>query len=291
MKYRERMDFMKNKFAIIGGDMRLVNLVKMLQKDGYSICTYALEKAEELKGLECNSLQEAIASSEIIMSSIPLSKDGNYVNTPLSSESLTIKELQQNLKGKKFMAGKIPENLKNDKEIETYDFLEIEEYAILNAIATAEGAIQIAMEEYPKTLSGSNILVMGFGRIGKVISKMLQGIGAKVFCEARKNEDLAYIKAYGYTPIHLNELEQTLSQFDIIFNNIPVQILDKKRLDLLKKEVLVIDLASSPGGVDFEYAKAKNIKTIWALALPGKCAPISAAEYIRDTIYSIERKM
>lgn len=282
---------MKNKFAIIGGDMRLVNLAKMLQKDGYSICTYALEKAEELKSLGCNSLQEAIASSEIIMSSIPLSKDGSHVNTPLSSESLTIKELQQNLKGKKFMAGRIPENLKNDKEIETYDFLEIEEYAILNAIATAEGAIQIAMEEYPKTLSGSNILVMGFGRIGKVISKMLQGIGANVFCEARKNEDLAYIKAYGYAPVHLHDLDQMLGQFDIIFNNIPVQILDKKRLDLVKKDALLIDLASAPGGIDFEYAKTKKIKTIWALALPGKCAPISAAEYIRDTIYRIERKM
>lgn len=282
---------MKNKFAIIGGDMRLVNLAKMLQKDDYTVCTYALEKAEELKSLRCASLQEAISNSEIIISSIPLSKDGSQVNMSLSSENLTLEELQKNLKGKKFMAGKIPEDLKNDKEIETYDFLEIEEYAILNAIATAEGAIQIAMEEYPKTLSGSNILVMGFGRIGKVISKMLQGIGANVFCEARKNEDLAYIKAYGYTPVHLNELDQTLNQFDIIFNNIPVQILDQKRLDLVKKDVLLIDLASNPGGIDFEYAKLKNIKTIWALALPGKCAPISAAEYIRDTIYSIERKM
>lgn len=282
---------MKNKFAIIGGDIRLVNLAKMLQEDGYLVCTYALEKAEELKSLGYNSLQKAISNSEIIISSIPLSKDGNYVNMPLSSEKLTLEELQKNLKGKKFMAGKIPESFKKDKEIENYDFLEIEEYAILNAIATAEGAIQIAMEEYPKTLSGSNILVMGFGRIGKVISKMLQGIGAKVFCEARKNEDLAYIKAYGYTPVHLHDLDQMLGQFDIIFNNIPVQILDKKRLDLLKKDVLLLDLASNPGGIDFEYAKLKNIKTIWALALPGKCAPISAAEYIRDTIYNIERKM
>lgn len=282
---------MKNKFAIIGGDRRLVNLAKMLQEDGYQISTYALENAKELNDFTGNSLEETISKSETIISSIPLSKDGEFVNTPLSSEKLTLQELQKSLKGKRFMAGKIPENLKSDKEIQTYDFLAIEEYAILNAIATAEGAIQIALEEYPKTLSGSNILVMGFGRIGKVISKMLQGIGATVFCEARKNEDLAYIKAYGYTPIHLNELDENLNQFDIIINNIPVQILNAERLNLLKKDVLLIDLASTPGGIDFEYAKAKNIKTIWALALPGKCAPISAAEYIRDIIYRIERKM
>lgn len=281
---------MENKFAIIGGDNRLVNLAKMLLEDGFKIGTFALEKAPELQNFACSSLEETVAKSDIIVSSIPLSKDGNFVNAPMSDVKLSLEELHQKAKGKKFMAGKIPEMIKKDESIETYDFLEIEEYAIRNAIATAEGAIQIAMEEYPKTLSGSNILVMGFGRIGKVLSKMLQGIGANVFCEARKSEDLAYIQAYGYTPIHLKNLNENLGKFDIIFNNIPVPILDQKRLDLLKKDVLIIDLASSPGGTDFEYAKEKKIKTIWALALPGKCAPISAAEYVRDTIYSmIER--
>ncbi len=273
---------MENKFAIIGGDHRLVNLAKMLLEDGFEMATFALEKVPELQKFACSSLGEAVAKSDIIVSSIPLSKDGTFVNAPLSNV-----ELHQKAKGKKMMAGKIPETIKQDETMEVYDFLEIEEYAILNAIATAEGAIQIAMEEYPKTLSGSNILVMGFGRIGKVLSKMLQGMGAKVFCEARKNEDLAYIQAYGYTPIHLKNLDENLGNFDIIFNNIPVLILDKKRLDLVKKEALIVDLASNPGGTDFEYAKQKEIKTIWALALPGKCAPISAAEYVRDTIYSI----
>ena len=121
------------------------------------------------------------------------------------------------------------------------------------------------MEEYPKTLSSSNILVMGFGRIGKIVAKMLQGIGAKVFCEARKKEDLAYIQAFGYTPIDLSDLEENLGKFDIIINNIPTLILDKSRLNLLKKDVLILDLASKPGGVDFEYAKKQNIKTIWEI--------------------------
>ena len=70
-------------------------------------------------------------------------------------------------------------------------------------------------------------------------------------------------------------------------NTIPVQILDKSRLDLIKNDALIIDLASNPGGVDFEYAKSKDIKTIWALALPGKVAPVSSAEYIKTTIYNI----
>lgn len=279
---------MKKNISIIGGDLRIVNLVKILLDDGFEVYTYGLETAKEIPASKkCDTLKEAVQNSNVVISSIPLSQDGKNVNAPYSEENLSLNDLYNNIKGKKFIAGRIDEKIKNDNSVEAYDLLDIEEYAILNAIATAEGAIQIAMEEFPKTLSGSNILVMGFGRIGKIVSKMLQGIGAKVYCEARKNEDLAYIKAYGYTPIRLDELDENLHKFDIIINNIPVQILDKSRLDLLKKDVLIIDLASKPGGVDFEYAKQKNIKTVWALGLPGKVAPVSSAEYIRDTLYNI----
>ncbi len=285
------MIFVEKKISIIGGDLRIVNLAKMMAEDGFEVVTYALEKAEELNGLaKGNTLEETIQKSEYIVTSIPLSKDGKIVNTPYSDAKLTVQELHNHLHGKKLISGKLDESFQNDTMIQCYDILEMEEYAVLNAIATAEGAIQIAMEEYPKTLSGSNILVMGFGRIGKIVAKMLQGIGANVYCEARKEPDLAYIKAYGYTPIHLKELDQHLPKFDIIINNIPVQILDKTRLNLVRKDVLILDLASNPGGVDFEYAKQNNIKTIWALALPGKVAPVSAAEYIRDTIYNILQK-
>ena len=74
------------------------------------------------------------------------------------------------------------------------DIMKCEELAVLNSISTAEGAIQIAMEETNHTLHDSNILILGFGRIGKVLAKMLNAIGANVYCEARKNEDLAWIK-------------------------------------------------------------------------------------------------
>lgn len=282
------MIFVEKKISIIGGDLRIVNLAKMLAEDGFEVITYALEKAEELSNFaKGETLEETILKSEYIVTSIPLSKDGKIVNTPYSDVKLTIPELRNHLQGKKLISGKLDESFRNDSTIECYDILEMEEYAVLNAIATAEGAIQIAMEEYPKTLSGSNILVMGFGRIGKILAKMLQGIGANVYCEARKETDLAYIKAYGYKPIHLKSLDEHLPKFDIIINNIPVLVLDENRLKRVKKDVLILDLASNPGGVDFEYAKQANLKTIWALALPGKVAPVSAAQYIRDTIYNI----
>ena len=282
---------MKKDITIIGGDLRIVYLAQMLADEGFSIHTYALEKANELllnsEIEKYETLEKSIEKSDIIISSIPLSKDGENIISSYSEKIVTVDELYTNLQGKKFISGKLNDKFKNTDLFECYDILENEEYAILNAIATAEGAIQIAMEEYPKTISGSNILVMGFGRIGKILSKMLQGIGANVYCEARKKEDLAYIKGYGYTPVDLKNLDENLPKFDIIINNIPVKVLGKEQLNLVKKDVLIIDLASNPGGVDFEYAKRKNLKTIWALALPGKVAPVSAAKYIKQTLYSI----
>ena len=282
---------MEKNISIIGGDLRIINLAKILANDGFHVHTYALEKSGNLfdfdKIIQYNTIQDAIQKSNYVISSIPLSKNNKNIFTPFSDFQISLDDLEKNLEGKTFIAGKINKKIKENSEIISIDIMDIEEYAVLNCIATAEGAIQIAMEEFPKTLSGSNILVMGFGRIGKILSKMLQGIGANVYCEARKNEDLAYIKAYGYSPIPLNNLEKNLDKFDIIMNTIPVQTLTKSRLDLVKNDALIIDLASNPGGVDFEYAKSKDIKTIWALALPGKVAPVSSAEYIKTTIYNI----
>lgn len=128
---------------------------------------------------------------------------------------------------------------------------------------------------------------MGFGRIGKILANMLKGLGANVACEARKTSDLAWIKAYGYEPIPLNSLSENLNRFNIIINTIPYIILDKSNLNNVKKDALVIDVASNPGGVDRDAIKKLGIKFVWALSLPGKVAPVTSAEFIKETLYNI----
>ena len=145
-----------------------------------------------------------------------------------------------------------------------------EELAILNAIATAEGAIEIAIANTNKNIQNSNILILGFGRIGKVLAKKLQALSANVSCSARKNEDLAWIKAYGYNVENTNLLGENLSEFDIIINTIPHLILDEEKIKYLKEECVLIDLASKPGGIDKKTSKDRNLKLISALALPRK---------------------
>ena len=279
---------MNQNIAIIGGDLRILNLAKILADDGYNVKTFALEKIDKIYFL--NSIEETIENTEIIISSIPFSKNNILLNTPFSDEKIEINAFAKVIKGKKLIAGAIKQEIldifkKND--IEVIDLLNYEELTILNTISTAEGAIQIAMEETSKTIFNSNVLILGFGRVGKTVANRFKALGANVFCEARKKEDLAWIKTFGYNQIDLEELDINLNKFDIIINTIPSMMIDEKRLNLIKQDCLIIDLASSPGGVDFEKAKEKNIKAILALALPGKVAPITSAEFIKEVLYKI----
>ena len=269
---------MSYNFLIIGGDERIKILAKKLKEDGNKVKTFA-NKVEEIE--EINTKEELdIDNSEIIISSIPISKDGININTPLSEKTITIEEFKKISKNKKVIAG-------NLKEIEGYDVLKDEETTILNTIPTAEGAIQVAMEETTYTLDEQKALVIGFGRVGKTLCNKLKNLCMEVYCVARKESDLATIKAYGYIPIKLEEMRENICKMDIIFNTVPTKIIDKNVLILMHKETLIIDLASFPGGVDYEVAKKMGIKAILALGLPGKVAPYSAAEHIKKYIYKI----
>jgi len=258
---------MKN-YCILGTDNRSVKLRELYLKEGNKISDYI--------------------DGDYIIAPIPFSRDGEKVN----GEILTLNEILNlpNIQDKVIFSGAISNNIKarlKESNVKYYDLMELDEVAILNAIPTAEGAISTAMEMTDFTLCESNILVMGFGRIGKILSKMLHGIGANVYVEARKEKDLAMVRAMGYTPVNLDDLDKYLNKFDIIFNTIPTTILDKDKLDIVNKNCSIIDLASSPGGIDFEYAKVIGINVVWALALPGKVAPLSSAMYVKEAIDKI----
>lgn len=240
----------------------------------------------------CPTLEETLSYSKVVVGPVPLSSDRKRVSSPFGRNIVELDEFIEALNGKYLIAGNV--TIKDELDLNNVQFTDLfkrEEFSVLNTIATAEGTIQIAMEETQRTIHGSNVLVMGFGRIGKVLAKMLDGIGAKVYCEARKNEDISWIKAYGYNPIHLNDLNDHLDKFDIIINTIPFQILTGDRLDLVKKDTVIVDLASNPGGVDRKAARERNLRVIWALSLPAKVAPLTSAEFIKETIYHVLKEL
>ena len=275
------------KFAIIGGDLRIVKLAEMLIEDHNEVYAYGLEKAEK-NIIKCSTIKEAVQKSEIVIGPTPFSSNGVTINAPFSEKEISIKDIIKEVGSKTLIAGGISEAVYEiSKGIEIIDIMKREELAVLNAIATAEGAIQIAIHETDKNLHGSEVLILGFGRIGKVLAKKLEGLSAKVTCAVRKNEDFAWIEAYGYKSININNIKEDLGQFDIIINTVPHMILSEEKIKYIKRDCLLIDLASKPGGIDQEEVKRQKLKFIWALSLPGKVAPTSSAKYIKDTIYNI----
>ena len=285
---------MINKISIIGGDLRIIKLSEMLIEEGAQVYSYGLEKAEASDLNKCSTLQETVNNSEIILGPIPFSSNGKDINCPFGEKQISIREMLHYLNAKILIAGSImPEvyNMANDEYIEIIDIMKREELAVLNTISTAEGTIEIAIANTNKIIHGSKVLILGFGRIGKVLARKLAGLSAKVTCAARKDEDLAWIRAYGHNETNINTLGENLGDFDIIINTVPHLILNKERLQYVKEDCLLIDLASNPGGIDKKETKARNLKLIWALALPGKVAPVTTAEFIKDTIYNILKEV
>jgi len=265
---------LQKRFLICGGDLRQIKLADSLAAYGYTVVAYGFDEGVQFgeQVQRINNICDALKNIDIVVLPLPCSVDDETVNMAMYSEKLAITELFKDInKNQIVLAGRVSDKVKKLAvmyNIYIVDYFEREELTVLNAIPTSEGAIQIAMEELPITLHGSRCLVLGFGRIGKLLSKALNGLGGITSVGARKFSDHAWIKGYGYNCIPLCELDDSLSNFDIIFNTIPTTILDKEKLSKVSPDTLIIDLASKPGGVDFETAAQLGLKVIWALSLP-----------------------
>lgn len=279
-------------FLIAGGDMRQTYLAEILSKK-YKV--YALGFDKNIIKDKSITLFENIAQCTIrvdyIIMPLPCSIDGIFLNAPFCRKSIPIESLTTIANEDCIIFGggltKDIEEIFTSRGLQVFDFTKREEFNVYNAIATSEGAIQITLEEVPETISRQKVLILGFGRIAKVLANTLKNMGAIVTISARKYSDLAWAEIYGYNSLHISKLESSLPQYNIIYNTIPTMILDSYRLNLIDKNSLIIDLSSRPGGVDFQYCTDNNIKVIWALSLPGKTSPVSAGRYIGIAVENI----
>ncbi len=277
------------KICVLGGDSRQVYAAHEMYKNDIDISVYGLGcKTNDI--YEAKNLKEAIISADTILLPLPFSADGIRVFSPLSKHDIKLDELltciseKQTIIGGKF-SGKFLEKAKQ-KGIKLFDFYNSERLTALNALPTAEGAVSLAMQELKTTIYGSKCAVFGFGRIAKILSKILKNLGAEVTVIARSTDALTWAEIYGYNPIHISKAKDYISDKDVIFNTIPSLVLTNEIIDCVSQDSLIIDLASYPGGVDFDYAKLTNKKVIFALSLPGKYAPKTAGKIIADTVIS-----
>ena len=243
------------------------------------------EEIENRKEKEEYKITDILEEANVVILPIPFTKDRVHI----LGEGIEILPFIKKCAGKLVIGGALSTFIDEFKasNVECIDVMEQDSIALLNAIPTAEGAIAKAMEYTDIVLHKSNVLVLGFGRVGKILAHKLNGLDANVFCEARKKKDLAHASALGYNVVKLEDLDNVLGNMDIIFSTIPKEILNEDYLKLLKKDAVIIDLASSPGSVDYMAARKYNIDAHLELGLPSKVAPKSAAIYLKEEIDSI----
>ncbi len=275
-----------NSFGIIGGDKRQLFCARSMADDGYGVFLTGFDKSDNMLGLKNSDLASVINNSDAFILPLPVSKDGSNIFSPFSESPIKISHLIKVIGNEKpvfcGINGAVDENTISSMNL--YRYSNCEDFSVANALPTAEGAVQIAMKEYEGTISGSKCIVIGYGRIGRVLSPLLKSIGADVTVSARKLRDREFIRASGMTPMSVDNME---GKYDLVFNTVPAVVLDSHTLARIAPDAIVIDLASLPGGVDDSAAERMSIKVIHALSLPGKAAPKTAGIIIKNAVYNI----
>ncbi len=281
----------KFRFGILGGDYRYKLLYNKLIDDGYIVKAYNNTFITQTE----SSLASLLENTDVLIGPIPTTKDNAEIYLA-NSPSIKITELFEAMRRRNlftYIGGVISSDVRQIAEknnITLYDFFAMEEVAISNAIPTAEGAVATAINESDITLFGSRALVLGYGRCGKILANMLKGIGADTYATYRAETAAAYINAFGIQGINLSDLKSKIHIFNYIFNTIPAPVLTKDVLKKVNKKCLIIDIAQAPGGTDFNFARDLNLRALYCPGLPGRVAPLTAAEILKSAVISIALK-
>ncbi len=271
---------MSYNFLIMGGDERQLYMGNFLNDAGCNTSYMGFGEKDNFKNMHY----------DYIILPAPLSKDGLNINAPLSDKKLPINDIFNHPCPDGIFSGKcgiLAEKVPAHWNTKIYDLLENDEYNILNAVATAEAAISIIVKNTTFNIYNSDLLVAGYGKIGKVLAKILRGMGAKVTVAARKASDRAYAMCANHFAIHTNQIKDYADKYRIILNTVPEIIITEDTIKRLKKDCFILDLASMPGGVDFSSCDKYGLKYIHGLSLPGKYSPETSGEITAKIILDI----
>lgn len=289
------MNPVKYDFAIIGGDKRQIYMAQKLNALNYTIILYGLQDPMlDLSCSQADSLEDAADSVKSIILPIPVSKDGINILSPVSKPDLTINNLCSLLTyGQKLFGGCLTRQIKktcDSKNVYYHDFMEQEEVILFNTIATAEGTIAEAILNSSINLHGSSCLILGYGRCAITLAEKLKGLSGSTDIAARSPLALAAADTASYGTLPLNQLIEKIDRYDYIFNTIPALILTRELLSKTSPEVVIIDISSAPGGVDFLSAAELGRNAKLCPGLPGKYSPKASADFlIKHLLTNLER--
>lgn len=267
----------------LGGDLRQKYACEFL-------CQNDIEAEFYSEFILDESINKKIKNSDVLVLPMPISKDGTNLNF---TEIKLVDIISLLNKESIVFGGGFPLLIKDFlilRSLQYIDYMDIESFQIQNSLLSAEGAIYYAKEKFDRCIYGSDIAILGFGRIGKILAYLLHSQGAKITVCARKETDFVWSKLIGFDGFKMkisgdiSNLNLINNKYDIIFNTIPYWIMDDSFAKSINRDTLIIDIASKPFGIDESLVKKYNLNYYREAGIPGRYAPKSAGEIIGKTI-------
>ena len=253
---------------IIGGDLRMNIAFDELKSQGYIVDSLGLKEDDNGK----------IEYADVVLLPVPTTRDGKNIFCPQSDKIIPLEYVKKATKNALILSCGY-----EFKDLNCIDYLKLDSFCFLNAVPTAEGAIAKAINDTPFCLWKTKVLVVGNGRIAKILADRLKALKCDITVSARKTRDFAHLDALGIKYIHTNEVAKKAMDYNIIFNTIDVKLFDE--LNSLKNCYLY-DL-STKGCIDFDKAKQSGIKAQKLPGIPGKIAPLTAGKIIAQITHQL----
>jgi len=273
--------------AVLGGDERELVLVRELLKRGARVSAAGYPPLDAIAGARrVGSVAEAVAGADAVVAPMSNTDESGRIRACLDPhcrlvlDEAAFRAMRPGITLYIGVAKPVVAELASRYRVRVVETAELDEIAILNSIPTAEGAIQRAMEELPVTLHGSPVVVVGFGRCGMTLARMLGGIGARVCVVARGAGQRARAYEMGFEAEGIDGSKERVRAARAVFNTVPARLLTREVLQAMRRDAVVIDIAQTPGGTDFDAARELGIKAFLELGIPGKVAPQTAGEIL-----------
>lgn len=273
------------RIAVLGGDKREQVAAAALAAAGYRVYCWGRPAEQLAEGVRYAATPaEALEHvGAVILPQIPLLNQRIY-NAEGAELVLTAEEWQL-AAGALLLTGRETPYLRQlaaEHRLRIAAVAADEQLLKLNSYATAEAALAIAVREHPGLIRGSRVLVLGCGALGLALIETLTGWGADVEATNRGEARLAAAEAAGAAIVPWLSWRDRLPEYDLVFNTVPALLLGEAELRRLRGGVLIVDLASRPGGTDFAAAERLDKKALLELGLPGKYAPLAMGRALAD---------
>jgi len=283
--------------AVVGGDARQLEIIRQLTEHDAKLSLIGFEQLDHaFTGANKEKIDEIdFSMQDALILPVRGTDTKGQVDTIFSSEKICLtKEMLEKLPQHAIIFTGISnsylDEITKEADRRLIKLFERDDVAIYNSIPTVEGTIMMVIQHTDFTIHGSNVSVLGLGRVGVTVARTFQALGAKVKVGARKSEHIARITEMGLTAFHLNDLEANVKDTDICINTIPTSIVSASVISRMPAHTLIIDLASKPGGTDFRYAEKRGIKALLAPSLPGIVAPKTAGQILASVLIKLLRE-